>query len=116
MKNLILIVLILTFNISTSYAQTAVPTDLGSATITNNYCVTLNTNQELKKFYSISLTELNFTSEAEAKKIFGKISNNYLTYRVDFTHQLVILQVHSNRTKTVQTVTWWNEYLASKCK
>ncbi len=116
MKNLFLFLLLFTFNSNSIFSQnTPNPSDIGTATISSTFCVTLNGNEELKKFYTINISALNFTSEAAAKKAFNKISNNYLSYRVDFAHQTVLLKVNSNRTKTVQTVAWWNEYLASKC-
>lgn len=116
MKNLFLFLLLFTFNSTSIFSQNAPnPSDIGTASITSKLCVKLNENEELKKFYTINISTLNFASEAAAKKAFNQISNNYLSYKVDFAHKTVLLKVHSNRTKTIQTVAWWNEYLASKC-
>ena len=116
MKNILLFLILLTSSQISIFAQTnSEPAEIGNAFITNNFCVTLNTSDELKKTYKINISALNFQSEVEAKKAFGKISNNYLTYVVDFEQQVVFLKVHSERIETAQTVDWWNEYLYKKC-
>lgn len=116
MKNLLLFFIIFSLSQTSIFAQTnSQPSEIGSATITDSYCVTLNTNEELKGVYKISISAFNFPSEIDAKKAFGKISNNYLSFKVDFEQQVVFLKVHSDRTVTLNTVFWWNEYLANKC-
>lgn len=116
MKNLLLFLILLSSSQISIFAQSTSESDeIGSAFITDNFCVTLNTSDELKKTYKINISALNFQSEIDAKKAFGKIANNYLTYVVDFEQQVVFLKVHSERIETAQTVVWWNEYLYKKC-
>jgi len=92
------------------------PTTFGIATINSTYCVSIDTSQPLKEFYQIDITQLNFATELDARKVFGNISNNRLTYKVDFANHVAYLQVHADRTQTPQDVAWWNNYIAGLCQ
>lgn len=97
-------------------AQNQWPTSFGQASINSGYCVTIDTAQPLQEFYQISIAHLNFATATDAQKVFGAISNNYLTYRVDFDNQVAYLKIHSDRTQNLQDVIWWNNYIDSLCK
>ncbi len=117
MNNLLRFFIIFSLSQTSIFAQiNSESSDTGIATITDSYCVTLNTNEELKEVYKINISAFNFPSEIDAKKAFGKISNNYLSYKVDYEQQVVFLKVHSDRTVTLNSVFWWNEYLLNKCQ
>jgi hypothetical protein len=87
-----------------------------TATITTENCVTLDATQPLQNFYSIDIAHLGFASEYEAKKHFGHIMNNLVSYHVDFANTKVVLEVHIDRVSSSTDVAWWNEYLSSLCK
>ncbi len=99
-----------------SYAQSDNPEATGVATITDSYCITLNDSESIQNFYSIDISALGLETEYDAKKKFGYISNNLLTYKVDFENTKVILEVHVDRTAKPENVAWWNDYLDSLCK
>lgn len=101
---------------TTSFGQTQWPDNYGQGTINTDYCVTIDTTKPLEEFYRIDISHLNFASEADAQKVFGAISNNRLTYKVDFTNQVAYLKVHADRTQHPQDVIWWNNYIDSLCK
>lgn len=92
------------------------PTSYGVGTINSTYCVAIDTSVPLVEFYQIDIAALNFATEIDAKKMFGHISNNRLTYRVDFQNHVAYLQIHSDRTEHPQDVVWWNNYIASLCQ
>jgi len=99
-----------------SFAQSDNPEVSGTASISDSYCVTLDDSKPIQKFYEISISHLGLETEYDAKKKFGYISNNLLTYKVDFENDRVILQVHNDRTGSPKGVAWWNDYLSSLCK
>lgn len=99
-----------------SFAQTDNPEVTGTASISDSYCVTLDDSKSIQKFYEIDISHLGFATEYDAKKKFGHISNNLLTYKVDFESKVVILHVHNDRTDSPKGVIWWNDYLTSLCK
>ena len=101
---------------SSSFGQTDWPTSYGQGTINANYCVTIDTTQPLQEFYRLDIAHLNFATEIDAQKAFGYISNNRLTYRVDYANQVAYLKIHADRTQTPQDVIWWNNYIDSLCK
>jgi len=92
------------------------PTTYGIATINSSYCVTIDTSVPLTEFYQINIVDLNFATEIDARKVFGNISNNRLSYKVDFANHVAYLQVHADRTQFPQDVIWWNNYIASLCQ
>ena len=92
------------------------PVPTVNATITIEDCVTLDTSKPLQDFYSIDISHLGFASEYEAKKHFGRIMNNLVSYHVDFANSKVVLEVHIDRVSSSTDVAWWNEYLSSLCK
>lgn len=98
------------------YGQFSVPTTYGSASITADYCVSIDTTQPLQEYYQMDISHLNFATETDAKKVFGFISNNRLTYMVDFNNHVAYLRVHADRTPQPEDVIWWNNYIDSLCK
>ncbi|MCG8577316.1 MAG: hypothetical protein MI810_20700 [Flavobacteriales bacterium] len=103
------------FSVS-SFGQSNVPEPTGIATVTEDYCVTLSTEKPLQNYYEIDITDLALESEYMAKKRFGHINNNLLTYHVDYSNSRVILEVHWDRVKETTDVNWWNTYLSDLCK
>lgn len=96
-------------------AQTDWPESYGTATIDASYCVSIDTGSPLQDFYQISIAHLGFADAVEAQKVFGYISNNRLTYRVDFDNQVAYLRIHADRTPEPKDVIWWNDYIHSLC-
>lgn len=92
------------------------PDNYGTGTITATYCVSIDTAQPLQEYYKIDISQLNFATEIDAQKVFGAISNNRLTYKVDFAGQAAYLKVHADRTQYPQDVIWWNNYIQSLCQ
>lgn len=92
------------------------PTQFGKAEIDANYCVKIDTEKPLEIFYRLDISHLAFSNETEAQKVFGAISNNLLSYKVDFLNQFAYLKIHSERTKEPKDVVWWNAYIQSLCK
>lgn len=97
------------------YAQSYVPAASTEASITTDYCVTVDNTQPLQQFYSIDIAHLGLESEYAAKKKFGHIQNNLISYHVDFENTKVILELHIDRAPEGTDVSWWNEYLSSLC-
>jgi len=86
----------------------------GQATI-DTKCVTIDDSTPLKQYYVIDISHFNFTNYDDAFDVFGYISNNYLTYRVDFEHQVAFLEIHADRTPELQDVSWWKNYILNLC-
>jgi hypothetical protein len=105
------------FLTTASFGQTEEwPETYGQGTINTSYCVTIDTTQPLQEFYKIDISHLNFATATDAQKVFGAISNNRLTYRVDFANHAAYLKVHADRTTTPQDVIWWNNYIDGLCQ
>jgi hypothetical protein len=116
-KKTILPVLIAAFVVLNSFTNDAQwPAQYGEASIDANYCVKIDATKPLESFYKIEISHLNFASATDAQKVFGSISNNYLTYKVDFANEVAYLQIHAERTKEMKDVIWWNDYIQSLCK
>jgi hypothetical protein len=100
-----------------SVAQTdlVLSVETGTATISDSYCVMLDDSKPIQSYYSINIDGM-FESEYEAKKKFGHISNNLLTYKVNWAEKKAVLWVHTERTPKLESVGWWNDYLDSLCK
>lgn len=96
-------------------ASAQMPTSYEIGTITADHCVSIDTSKPLVEFYQLDITALNFSNETEAKKLFGYISNNRLTYIVDFPNHVAYLRVHADRTQFPQDVIWWNDYIQGLC-
>lgn len=100
---------------SLTKAQSDWPENFGSATIDANHCVTIDTTSPLQDYYKMDISHLGFATEVDAQKVFGYISNNRLTYRVDFDNQVAYLLIHADRTPEPKDVIWWNDYIHSLC-
>jgi hypothetical protein len=104
--------LALIFASSNSFAQDI---EYGTATVTEEYCVSLDTESPIAEHYSIDISHLHLMTELEAVNKFGFISNNLLTYTVDFEAETAYLHVHLDRTSTPEDIIWWNDYVESLC-
>ena len=98
-----------------SFAQSDTHGATGIAGISDSDCVTLDDSKPIQNFYAIDITGM-FETEYDANKKFGYISNNLLTYKVNWADKTAILNVHTERTPKPEGVAWWNEYLSSLCK
>ncbi|MBK6525021.1 MAG: hypothetical protein IPG07_05360 [Crocinitomicaceae bacterium] len=116
-KNTFIPLILVSFIVLTSFTKdTQWPAQYGEATIDANYCVKIDVTKPLESFYKLEISHLNFSTAIDAQKVFGSISNNYLSYKVDFANQVTYLQIHANRTKELKDVIWWNDYIQSLCK
>ena len=115
MKYLTKFTLLLAFVCSSTsmFAQDEI--DYATATVTEEYCVSLDTESPISEYYEIDISHLGLTTELEAVGRFGFISNNLLTYTVDFESETAHLHVHLDRTSSPQGITWWNDYVNSLC-
>lgn len=86
-----------------------------TATITTEYCVSLDSEATISEFYEIDISHLHLPSEIEANNKFGYINNNLLTYTVDFEASKAYLHVHLDRTPEPKDIVWWNSYIESLC-
>jgi hypothetical protein len=112
--NLTTIILVLIFAPTTIFAQDE-EIDYGTATVSEEYCVSLNTESPISEFYSIDISHLHLDTELEAINNFGFISNNLVTYTVDYAAETAYLQVHLDRTSSPKDILWWSEYINSLC-
>ncbi|MCG8574990.1 MAG: hypothetical protein MI810_08920 [Flavobacteriales bacterium] len=85
------------------------------ANCTESFCVSLDATQPIQTYYKIDIAPFEFENYEAAQAKFGYITNNLLTYTVDFENQRVILQVHNERTPEPKDIVWWNNYLDSLC-
>ncbi len=88
---------------------------MATATITDEYCVTIDASSPITDFYEIDIAHLGLASEQAALDKMGYISNNLLTYTVDFEAEKAFLQVHLDRTTEPKDIIWWSEYINSLC-
>ncbi len=87
----------------------------GKATISENFCVSIDDTKELNPFYVLDISPFSFVDIESARKKFNSMSNNLLSYKVDFPNHLVYLQIHVNRTKELQSASWWKNYILTLC-
>lgn len=87
----------------------------GNATITDEYCVSLDAGAAISEYYIIDISHLHIPSAKEANDNFGYICNNLLTYTVDFDANTAYLQIHLDRTSEPKDIVWWNDYINSLC-
>lgn len=103
------------FSLGVNFSFGQLPTQYETATITSDYCVSLDATKPVSEYYKIDISALNFADETEARKAFGYISNNYLSYVVDFDNHSAYLHIHLDRTQNPQDIAWWNNYLNEHC-
>ena len=114
-KNILFPVLFILFSSNLFSQNFADHSKYGNATITENFCVSIDDTKELNRFYVLDIAPFKFSDIESARKKFNSISNNLLTYSVDFPNNLVYLEIHTNRTKEVKSATWWKNYILSLC-
>ena len=86
-----------------------------TATVTEDLCISLDMESPISGFYEIDFSHLHLLSENEANDKFGYISNNLLSYTVDFSTETAYLQIHLDRTPSPEDLAWWSDYIASLC-
>lgn len=96
-------------------AQTST-TELATATIDANYCLTISDDNPIQEFYAINISALGFENEQEAKKVFGMKSNNLITYTVEFENNRVVAHLHLDRLNETKDKAWWSSYLLDTCE
>lgn len=106
-------ILFATLAASAIYAQDEI--DYGYASITPEYCVTIDADLPVKNFYVIDIDHLHISDEIQAIEKFGHIENNLISYSVDLVEQKAYLELHLDRTTEPQDVLWWSAYLTSLC-
>ena len=89
--------------------------EYGTATVSSEYCVNLDTEAAISEYYVIDISHLAIATELDAVNNFGFISNNLLTYSVDYAAEKAYLHVHLDRTSSPKDIVWWNEYIISLC-
>ncbi len=117
-QTLILFSLLLAFNFAHGQMDfDALSNDAGSSTMDQNYCLSLDTNEPLVEVYEFDISSLGFTSSEEATKVFNRISNNLVSYVVDFNNNRGFAKIYNSRIPDgeVGTVIWWNSYLSNLC-
>lgn len=101
---------------SISFSQSSDAINYSEATVSESFCVTLDDEAEIQEYYAADASALNWTSEAEAKKMCGFHSNNLVSYTADYENGKVLVHIHVDRTFEKKSVAWWNDYLQSICK
>jgi len=89
--------------------------DYGSASITPEFCVTIDAETPVKNFYVIDIVHLHISDDIDAVNKFGHIENNLISYTVDLVEQKAYLELHLERTTEPKDVFWWSAYVASLC-
>jgi hypothetical protein len=105
--------------VAISFASIGFSQDLnkpGKATVTTNFCITLDEASPIQEHYTVNATSLGWTSELDANKACGFHSNNLVSYSADYKNNLLLIQIHTDRTQGKKDIVWWNEYLNSICK
>ena len=97
------------------FSQTEEVIEYSDATITTEYCVTINTDNPIAEHYVMDISHLHLVTEIDANDKFGYICNNLLTYTVDVEANEAYLQIHLDRTPEPKDVIWWNDYINSLC-
>lgn len=88
----------------------------GSATVTKNFCLVLDSTKPVQEHYAVKATALGWTSELDAQKGCGFYSNNLVSYSEDYKNNMLLIHIHTDRTNGEKDIIWWNEYLNSICK
>lgn len=91
--------------------------EIGIATISQNRCISLNTDSIVYDAYSIDISNLGFNSKIDTEKYFGFISSNLIRFEVDYSHKkaIMFLLKHNLKKKTWEKSDWDN-YFLSRCK
>lgn len=91
-------------------------TTFGTATVTAEYCVTLDPSSPVQEWYEMDISAFGFTNLAEAQNAFLMRSNNLISYNVvDLAEQKAYARVHVDRTPAPEDIVWWNDYLSTLC-
>ncbi|WP_027418851.1 hypothetical protein [Crocinitomix catalasitica] len=88
----------------------------GSATSTENCCITLDASSPIQEYYKADLSVFGFENEAAAEKLMGFKSNNLVSLKADYANNVMLIRIHTDRTSTPNDIVWWNDYLKSICK
>ena len=95
----------------------ALANNSGNSSMDQNYCLSLDTNEPLVEVYEFDISQLGFVSAEEATKVFNRISNNLISYVVDYDNNRGFAKIYNDRIPDGETgtVIWWNNYLSNLC-
>jgi hypothetical protein len=88
--------------------------DTISAEFNSKTSLKLDVKKPLSSYYIANISLLKFASSEESEAFFNSITDNILSYTVDFKAKTVLINLHLEYSKPEWTVTDWNVYINSK--
>lgn len=95
----------------TGYSQSTNP---GTARANSPTSILIDENTRLQDEYIADISALGFATEADAKRFFGRITDNRLSYRVNMSANHVVIKLHRDRAPATWTAADWNNYINRK--
>lgn len=121
-SNNILFIMILTFAMNFSAQsepekQTTIQLqvkDTANAIFLNKTSLILDKKNALVSYYKADITKLNFKNPLEGDIYFNKITDNLLSYKVDYSTNSVVIWLHLAYANPAWKISDWNNYIQSK--
>lgn len=85
-----------------------------SAVFTNRTTLKLDVKKPLTNFYTASIIPLKFSNQEDCDTYFNSLTDNLISFTVDFKAQTVLINLHLEYSKPEWTVADWNNYINSK--
>jgi len=88
--------------------------DTANAVFSNKTSLILDVTSALEGYYKADIINLEFKNSLEGDMFFNKITDNLLSYKVDYTTNTVVIRLHLAFANPTWTVSDWNKYIQSK--
>lgn len=88
--------------------------DTSTAIFSSRNSLVLNTNSPLVNYYVASTSSLGFANANEAAIFFNNITDNLLSYDINYSTGEVVINIHLQYADAGWTVANWNQYIYSK--
>ena len=85
-----------------------------AVSILNTRSIILDTAAPLSDTYTGSISQLGFQTEKQAIGFFGRISDNLVTYQVNYAAGTVLAKLHLTRAPSGWSVANWNQHIQEK--
>jgi hypothetical protein len=88
--------------------------DTSTAVFSSKTSLKLNTESSLVNYYVASISSLGFANPLEGDIFFNRITDNLLSYKIDYKTNKVVVNIHLEYANSSWTVADWNNYIHSK--
>lgn len=84
--------------------------------LTEIFELTFNQENVQKTNATLGISSLNFKSELQSRRFFDAISDNLISFKLDYKRKTVLIELHQRNLKKSWNASEWNRYFANNRK